>query len=170
MKLVPITLTAAKKYVGQHHRHHKPPLSGLFALAAQKGEDVVGVIIVGRPVARKLDDGYTVEITRCCTDGTRNACSFLYGAAWKAARALGYQRAITFTLPEEGGASLRACGWRDAGTTPGKSWSVPTRSRSDKHPLGEKVRWMVQTHDYTKGREVPTRNLCEEESNQLPLL
>jgi len=170
MNLLPITIKAAKKHVAEHHRHHKPPVCGLFALAAQKDGKVVGVIIVGRPVARGLDDDYTAEITRCCTDGTKNACSFLYAAAWKAARALGYQRAVTYTLPEEGGASLRACGWREDGTARGGSWSCVSRPREDKHPLGEKVRWAVETHDYIKGRVVPTRNQPEIETKQIMLL
>ena len=172
MMLEPITLTAAKLYVERYHRHHKPPVSGLFAIAAsKKGGGIVGVIIVGRPVSRNLDDGYTVEITRCCTDGTKNACSFLYGAAWKAARALGYRRALTFTLPIEGGASLRACGWVNDGQTPGRSWSVPSRPRKDKHPLGIKDRWVVKTHDFRQESRAISRDIKKEESTQqeLPL-
>jgi len=96
---------------------------------------------VGRPVARRSDDGWTLEVTRLCTDGAPNACSFLYAAAWRATRALGYRKLITFTLPSEGGASLRAAGWRLVGSTPGRSWSVPSRPRVDKHPLQTKLRW-----------------------------
>lgn len=109
---------------------------------ADAGE-VVGVCIVGRPVARMLTDGYTAEVVRLCTDGSRNACSLLYGAAWRAARAVGYRRMITYTLPEEGGVSLRACGWKFAGEAGGGSWDRPGRRRVDTAPTQVKWRWEV---------------------------
>lgn len=141
LAVVPCTLRAARAYVAQHHRHHKPPQGGLFALAAAEGERVVGVAIVGNPVARHLDDGWTAEVTRLCTDGAHNACSLLYAAAWRAARALGYRKLITYTLPEEGGASLRAAGWRVVGQTQGGAWDRPSRPRVDEHPTQAKLRW-----------------------------
>jgi len=104
---------------------------------------VRGVATVGRPTARHLDDGWTVEVTRVATDGARNACSILYGAAWRAARALGYRRAVTFTLKEESGASLRGAGWRCLGAAGGGSWSRKDRPRIDTHPLQEKLKWEV---------------------------
>lgn len=97
--------------------------------------------MVGRPVARRLDNGWTLEVTRCCTDGAKNAASMLYATAWRAARALGYRRLITYTLEEEPGTSLDAAGWKNIGMTPGKSWSVPSRPRIDTHPLGQKKLW-----------------------------
>jgi len=115
----------------------------LFAVAAAVDHVVVGVAIIGRPVARRLDDGYTAEVTRLCTDGTRNACSLLYGAAWRAARSLGYRRLITYTLPEEGGSSLRGAGWKPVAVTRGGSWSRSGRPRVDMHPTQEKLRWEV---------------------------
>jgi hypothetical protein len=101
------------------------------------------VVIVGRPVARMLDNGWTLEVNRCCTDGTRNACSLLYGAAWRAAKALGYRRLITYTLPEEGGASLRGAGWKDLGLRGGGNWNVPSRPRVDTANIlrGQKTLW-----------------------------
>lgn len=141
LRVVPCTITDARAFVAQLHRHHKPPVSGLFAAAASDGEKIVGVVIVGRPVARMLQDGWTAEVTRLCTDGSRNACSILYAAAWRAARALGWRKLITYTLPEEGGASLRAAGWKCIGEAGGGSWSVPSRPRVDKHPLQAKLRW-----------------------------
>lgn len=104
---------------------------------------MVGVAIAGNPVARMLNDGLTIEITRCCTDGTRNACSMLYGAVWRAARAMGFRRGITYTLPEEGGASLRAAGWRLVGEAGGGSWDREGRPRTDKHPTQTKLRWEI---------------------------
>jgi hypothetical protein len=108
LALAPITLREARAYVAANHRHHEAPAGGLFAIGVTDGERVRGIAIVGRPVARMLQDDFTAEVTRLCTDGARNACSMLYGAAWRAARALGYRRLITYTLPSEGGASLRA--------------------------------------------------------------
>lgn len=141
MTVVPCTIQDAIEYVRQHHRHHRPPLSGLFAVACAKDGVICGVAIVGRPVARMLQDGWTAEVTRLATDGTKNACSILYAACWRAARALGYRRLITYTLNTEPGTSLRAAGWKCLGETGGGSWSVPSRPRVDRHPLQRKLKW-----------------------------
>lgn len=121
LKVIPVTLETANDFVRKLHRHNKPVLGSKFCVGVNDGERLAGVAIVGRPVARLLDDGLTAEITRVCTDGTRNAASMLYGACRKAARAMGYDRIFTYTLPEEGGASLRAAGFKldkeDAGNS-----------------------------------------------------
>jgi hypothetical protein len=139
--LQPITFKEACEFVRTHHRHHQPPVGWRFGLACNNGVKVVGVIMVGRPVARHLDNGFVAEVTRCCTDGTRNACSMLYAAAWRAARALGYQRLITYTLASEPGASLRGAGWKCLYEVRGRSWSCSSRPRVDKHPIGQKLLW-----------------------------
>lgn len=141
MGLVPMELVDANAFVRAHHRHHGPVVGHKFSIGAVLSETVVGVAILSRPVARRSDDGWTLEVTRLATDGTKDACSFLYGAARRATFALGYRRLITFTLPVEGGASLRAAGWKVIGTTPGRSWSVPSRPRLDKHLLGQRQLW-----------------------------
>lgn len=139
----PITISDAKVFVARVHRHHKPPTCGLFAIAcANEGaEEICGVAIVGRPVAIKLDDGWTAEVTRVATDGTKNACSMLYGACWRAAKAMGYRRLITYTLEEEGGGSLIASGWKNLGLCGGGTWNRKARPRIDKHPLQKKFKW-----------------------------
>ena len=141
MTVQPITLREARAFVARVHRHHGAPQGGLFAVAASEGEEVVGVAIVGRPVARMLNDGWTAEVVRLATTGARNACSMLYAAAWRAARALGYRRLVTYTLPEEGGASLRASGWRLVGEAGGGKWNRKGRPRVDLHPTQTKLRW-----------------------------
>ncbi len=141
--IVPCTLREARAYVEQRHRHHKPPQGGLFAVAVAREGEICGVAIVGRPVSRVLQDGWTAEVTRVATDGTRNACSKLYGAAWRAARALGWRTLVTYTLDTEPGTSLRAAGWRVVGETSGGSWSRPSRPRVDEHPTQGKLRWAV---------------------------
>lgn len=142
MIVQPITLRAALRFVGQHHRTHGTARGGRFALAALIENRCVGVVIAGRPVARMLDDGWTLEVTRCCTDGTRNACSFLYGAVVRVAGAMGYRRIVTYTLASELGASLRASGWRLDGTLPGRTWSRDARPRrSERQILESKQRW-----------------------------
>lgn len=143
LTLTPITLREANAYVEQHHRHHGPSRGCIVCVAVAEGDAVRGVAIVGRPVARGADDGFTAEVTRCCTDGARNACSMLYAAAWRAVRALGYRRLITYTLETEGGASLRAAGFKVVGQVAGRSWSCPSRPRVDTHPLQDKLRWEV---------------------------
>lgn len=141
LHLQPITFPEAAAFVKQHHRHHIPPVSWKFGVAVNDGTKVRGVIIVGRPVARHLDDGLTLEVTRCCTDGAKNAASMLYGAAWRASKSLGYQKLITYTMQSEPGTSLRAAGWEAVAETPGRSWNRPGRPRVDKHPLQPRIRW-----------------------------
>jgi hypothetical protein len=137
----PITLSEANSFVEQHHRHHKPVVGHKFSIAAVKDDKIVGIVIVGRPVARGRDDGLTLEVTRLCTDGTRNACSFLYGAAARAAFALGYKRIGTYILASEPGKSLVASGWRLISQVKGRSWSCQSRPRVDKHPTTDKTLW-----------------------------
>lgn len=141
LRLTPIPLMEAFEFVRLHHRHHPPPVGGLFSVAVSEGDEVRGVAVVGRPVGRHDQDGYTAEVTRVCTLGDDNACSMLYGACWRAAKALGYQRLITFTLQSESGASLRGAGWQLIGERAGRSWNVPGRPRVDKHPTLPKFRW-----------------------------
>lgn len=91
LELVPISLKEANAFVEQHHRHHKHVAGHKFSIAASDGDKIVGVAIVGRPISRYLDDGWTLEVNRLSTDGTRNACSFLYAAAWRCAKNMGYK-------------------------------------------------------------------------------
>lgn len=106
LELCPITQKEAFAFVERHHRHHKPPAGSIFQIGLSLDGEIVGVAIVCRPAARMLQDGWTAEVARMATDGSRNACSMLYGACWRACRAMGYRRLITYTLPEEGGAHL----------------------------------------------------------------
>jgi hypothetical protein len=137
--VVRLQLNEANAFVAQHHRHHRPVIGHLFSIGAAKDGRVVGVAIVGRPVARMRDDGETAEVTRLCTDGTRNACSFLYGASARAAFALGFKRIGTYILASEPGTSLTGAGWRMVGETGGGSWSRGDRPRVDKHPTEPKL-------------------------------
>ena len=138
----PVSLSEANAFVAALHRHHPPATGHKFSIGAAMAGRLVGVVIVGRPVSRHRDDGATLEVTRLCTDGTRNACSFLYGRAAKAAFALGYTRIGTYTLPDEGGASLRASGWHLIGERGGGEWSAPSRPRRPmQSPIGQKWLW-----------------------------
>lgn len=139
--IVPTTLKEANTFVALHHRNHRPTVGHKFSLAVSKCGEICGVAIVGRPVSRHADDGWTLEVNRCCTDGTKNACSILYGAAWKASKALGYRRLITYTLPSEGGASLRAAGWACLGESGGGNWNVQSRPRIDTEHQQMKLKW-----------------------------
>jgi hypothetical protein len=143
--VIPCELSDANEFVARHHRHHKPVPGHKFSIAVDDGPKIVGVCIVSRPTARMSDDGWTLEVVRIATDGTKNACSMLYRAAWRAASAMGYLRLITYTLPEEGGASLRGAGFKLIGSRGGGSWSRKERPRVDKHPLQEKLLWELTT-------------------------
>lgn len=128
LEVVPITFRAASAFVADYHRHHRPPRGTRFCLAVvDDAGQTRGVAMVGRPIARHLDDGRTAEVNRTCTDGCANANSALYAAAWRAARALGYLRLITYTQAGESGASLRGAGWRVIGERPARnSWAAST--------------------------------------------
>lgn len=140
LRVVPRSLAEANAYVREHHRHHGPVRGSKFALGASDGERLVGVAIV----ARMLQDGVTLEVVRVATDGTANACSLLYGAAWRAARELGYRRLITYTLAREPGTSLRAAGFQRAAEVAAQSWSRASRPRVDARPPEPKVRWVKE--------------------------
>lgn len=144
LEIVPLNFAAACDFVAAVHRHHTPPRGCKFSLGVRQSGNLVGVAIVGRPVSRMLDDGRTAEVTRLCTDGTPNACSALYGAAARAAKAMGFVRIITYTLESEPGTSLKASGWLAEGKTDGGSWSRGPRARLDKHPTCPKTRWSRQ--------------------------
>jgi hypothetical protein len=147
VKVIPLTRDAAKEYVRKNHRHNKPPTSHKFSLGLLgDGGELVGVLVAGLPVARWFDDGLTLELTRVCTDGTANACSMLVGAARRAAAAMGYERIVTYTQAEEGGASMRAAGMvRDAELEPRGSWAKDSKQRQGRLDIGggvPRVRWI----------------------------
>ena len=142
MEITPITFEEANAFVAKFHRHHKPMQGCKFCVAVSQEDKVVGVAIVGRPVARLLDNGWTLEVNRCCTDGVRNGCSILYGAAWRVAKAMGYKRVITYTLPSEGGASLRGAGWTCVGERGGGNWNVKSRPRVDTATELQGQKWL----------------------------
>lgn len=139
LHIVPITFSDACDFVRQHHRHHRAPVGHKFSIGLANGGVLCGVAIVGRPVSRVLDDKLTAEVTRLATDGTPHACSKLYAAAWRTARAMGYHRLITYILNTEPGTSLRAAGWKCLGKAGGGTWTRPSRPRIDKHPTQGKL-------------------------------
>tara|TARA_R100001510_G_scaffold57070_1_gene64024 strand:- start:1179 stop:1622 length:444 start_codon:yes stop_codon:yes gene_type:complete len=141
IELVPVTLKEANYFVSKQHRHHQPVTGHKFSIGISDGNRIRGVCIVGRPVSRVLDNGMVLEVNRCCTDGVKNGCSMLYGAAWRATKAMGYKKLITYTLEEEGGASLRASNWKLIGEAGGGKWSRKDRPRVDTHPLQMKLKW-----------------------------
>ncbi|NCB92426.1 MAG: hypothetical protein EOM40_07615 [Clostridia bacterium] len=145
LELIPITLKEANGFVQQYHRHHKPSIGHKFSIGVQQGGKLVGVAICGRPVSRRLDDGYTLEVNRLCTDGTKNACSILYGAAHRAAKAMGYRRIITYILASEPGTSLKASGYVCEGTAGGIAWNGERRPKDEKqYPRELKRRWVKE--------------------------
>ena len=144
MEAVPLHLREANEFVAKYHRHNLPTVGGKFAVGAALDGKLVGVAIAGRPVARKLDDGKTLEVLRVCTDGTPNANSFLYGRVKRIALLMGYQKVITYTLAVEPGASLRAVGAQVVGQVQPKEWSVPSRPRESQTVYGKaKVKWKL---------------------------
>lgn len=142
---VPLTLKEANDFVDKLHRHHAAVCRDKFRVGVVCDNKLVGIVQVGRPVSRMLDDGKTVEVTRLCTDGTKNVCSFLYGRAAKIAKDMGYSKIITYILQSETGVSLRAAGWvREMEKCGGGSWDTPSRRRATKAPTEPKQRWAKQ--------------------------
>ena len=169
LHIVPIDLKKANEFVLAHHRHNGKVLVHRFSIAVYDDDRICGVAIVGNPSARKLCDGYTLEIHRCCTDGTRNACSILYGRCAKIAKALGYKKIITYITEYENGASLRAANYvleaDGVGSTQG--WNMPSRPRfveertlfgdKEKYPICRKKRYVKHLTDGNR-QENPRRD------------
>lgn len=141
LTLIPVNLDVANDFVRRLHRHSKPTVSHKISVGVRALDALCGVAIAGRPVSRELDDGWTIEIYRVCTDGTRNACSKLYSACCLSARGQGYRLAITYTLESEPGTSLRASGFKPVAAVKDRQWDCPARPREERDLIGGKVRW-----------------------------
>jgi len=148
LRIKPLSLKQANKFVDEKHRHHKGTWVYKFAIGAYDDLDTLrGVVIVGLPVSRHLDDGVSAEVTRLCSDGYPNVCSKLYSAAWKTARNMGYVRLYTYILESESGTTLKASGWRFDAHVIGRPWNHKKRKRKDEHPLCDKQRWIIYTQE-----------------------
>lgn len=144
LELRPCDFQTARDFVNLNHRHNKPPPGHKFSIACYDGDRLCGVCMVGRPVSRVYDDGMTLEVNRCCTDGTRNACTMLYGAAMRAAKALGYKRIVTYTLLSEPGTSLKASNWNCEGAAGGERWTGKRYEQFEQMEMNlteKKIRW-----------------------------
>ena len=154
LEIIPITFRKAKQFIAENHRHSKPPQGHKFSIGLQLENELVGVVMVGRPVARRLDNGLTAEVLRCCTLGHPNACSMLYGAAWRAAKAMGYKKCVTYILDTEKGVSLKASNWKIDGLVTGdhKAWGkrnpkfegYTEKRLVSKGQYQDKQRWVIQ--------------------------
>lgn len=154
----PIELKECQSYINKYHRHHQAAHRDKFRIAAVDNNKIVGVIQVGRPVSRVLDDGNTLEVLRLCTNEGKNVCSFLYSRAARIAKEMGYDKIITYILESESGTSLKAAGWVcEADGVGGGDWNTPSRPREvlpeqislfpvkSKYPVGvKKQRWVKE--------------------------
>ena len=152
LTIVPLTFRAACAYVAKFHRHHKPPRGMKFTIGvADETGQLRGVAMVGRPVGRGFDDGFTVEVNRTCTDGCPNANSCLYRAAWRVAKNMGYRRIITYTQEDESGSSLHASGFIRVRDIPARgSWAESSvKLKSIRDPVGTgntaRVLWEIRS-------------------------
>jgi hypothetical protein len=143
MNIVPITLKAANQFVSQYHRHHKPSVGHKFSIGLNEADVLIGVAIMGRPVARGSDNGFTIEVARLCTNGQKNACSMLYQAAARSSKELGYKKIQTYILEIESGTSLKASGWKMEAITVGGQWKhTDGKERRTDQPTMPKQRWV----------------------------
>jgi hypothetical protein len=146
LTVIPISIREAQEFVGAYHRHNKPPQGAKFAIGAEYEGKLVGVAIVGRPVARMMNDGFTAEVTRVCVldDAPKNSCSFLYGRCWRIWQQMGGKRMLTYTLQSEPGSSLKGAGWKVVGEVKPRSWNWSGRPREYQEIYGQaKFRWEV---------------------------
>jgi len=144
LHIAPITLKEANAFVATYHRHHGPTVGHKFSIACVDDKGTVrGVVIAGRPVSRYFDNGSIPEVSRLCTDGAKNACSMLYAAAWRTAKAMGYTKMITYILESESGVSLKAAGWKCAGMAGGLQWSGSRCPAVPKYPAEMKIRYEI---------------------------
>jgi len=141
MRIVPIDFAVANAFIKRFHRHHRPSIGHKFSVAVESNGVIVGVATIGRPIGRNLDDGFTLEVNRSCTDGTKNANSTLYGAAQRIAKEMGYKRIITYTLDSESGSSLKAVGWKQAAIVKAEAWDYNGKPRANDWPISPKIRW-----------------------------
>lgn len=172
LELQPIEWQEALTFIDRHHRHHAPPQGWKFGVAVHDGSKIVGVITVGRPVSRKIQesDMLTLEVTRCCTDGTYNACSILYAAAWKTTQGLGYKRLITYILKTETGSSLKAVGWKKTADTKAQTWNRESRPRIDKIKPQDKERWEIAIPSSNQRFTIKTEKQVGFMQNDIPLI
>ncbi len=138
---LPLTRDDCNAFVDEHHRHHEGVTGYRYGIGARLGTKLVGCAVLGRPRAHRIEQFFTLEVTRCCTDGTPHVCSFLYGASDRLARLLGFDAIFTCILSSEKGVSLKAAGWRYVYTTRGGSQNRPSRPRVDKAPTEPKQVW-----------------------------
>lgn len=142
LKPIPLTREQANAHIREHHRHHKPVVGDRFRIGAVLAGVLVGVCVVGRPVARGCDPYTVAEVTRLCTDGTKNACSFLYSRAARIAREFGFNSIQTYILESESGDSLKAAGWEYVYTTRGGEWKHSDgKPRRNDQPSEPKQLW-----------------------------
>lgn len=147
MKITPITQKRAKQFIRDNHRHFpKPPHGDIFRVGLSNDDgDLIGVIMVGRPVARALDNGLCLEVNRCCVlPNNPNACSMLYGRAARIAKEMGYEKVVTYTLDIESGSSLKGAGWKQEAEIKGRNWNCKSRPREQQSlfQTNNKIRWI----------------------------
>lgn len=147
---IPLELAAANEFIANLHRHHDPVYRDKFRVGALVDGKLVGVVQVGRPVSRYLDNGENIEVVRLCTDGTKNVCSFLYAKAARIAKEMGYKKIITYILESESGTSLKAAGWEQEAVTNGVTWNRKSRPRNTTAPTVPKKRYVkiLQEDEY----------------------
>ena len=136
-----MTRDQANAYIVEHHRHHGRVTGHRFIIGAEKAGELVGVAIGGRPRARMVEQYRHVEVSRLCSAGARNVCSFLYSRCSRVAREMGFRSVFTAILESESGTSLKAAGWAYAYTTRGGSQDRPSRRRVDRSPTEPKQIW-----------------------------
>lgn len=160
--VVPVSLAQAGEFITRYHRHHRRLKAHKFSVGVARRDtrELVGVAIIARPAARAFDDGRTLEVARTCTDGTPNANSMLYGAAWRAAKAMGFEKLLTYTQEGESGASLRGAGWSVlAHRKPRGGWDMPGRPREDSHQTHiARTLWSIGGCNETPPTEPEPRN------------
>lgn len=147
LRIKPLTLSQANELVEKWHRHHKKVQGHRFSLGLwdESINDYVGAAIVGRPVCNNVEQYGVAEVTRLVTNGTKNACSALYGACARVAKEMGFQKIQTYILQDEPGTSLKACGWSKEADTGTSNYHLSRKDKCQRTintlASGPKQRW-----------------------------
>ena len=143
----PISFPVARSFVRRHHAHCNPPVTWRFGQSVFNGHTMLGVIMVGNPVAAALNGRGMLEVNRLCIrrDLPRalawNAASMLYGWGAREAERRGWMHIVTYTRADEDGTSLRAAGWVEESRVRGRGWHSSRRRRSNTNGWIDKTRW-----------------------------
>ncbi|MBG95089.1 MAG: hypothetical protein CL793_07540 [Chloroflexi bacterium] len=142
------TLESVKQFVRENHRHAPaPPAGWRWGYTIWAGDFMLGVAMVGRPAARRIDGTKVIDVSRVCVsrrasaEVAENACSMVYARAARDGAKAGFERVITYTIAGEPAAGCRAAGMEVEHRSRSGNWNRAGRRRNSRNSTRPKVRW-----------------------------